>query len=118
MNRCFTELTQKDIPFLHEGFAGTVIHDKTLFTAKPSDYFYHQLKDLSLSATREKDERLFIGHCLSHAVKEARHVFGLDRLVFYSEAEIEPQEVGNLGWLSGITDFAVATVKGKGKIGN
>jgi hypothetical protein len=108
------------MPFLYEGFAGTVVHDNTLFTAKPSDYFYHQLQDLSLSATREKEAgaRLFIGHYLSHSVKEARLVFGLDRLVFYSEVEIEPQEVGELGWLSGITDFAVATVKGKGKVGN
>jgi len=108
------------MPLLYEGFAGTIVHDKALFTAKPSDYFYHQLKDLSLSAAREKDAgaRLFIGHYLCHAVKEARRVYGLDRLVFYSEAEIEAQEVGELGWLSGITDFAVANVKGEGKIGN
>jgi hypothetical protein len=109
----------KDMPLLYEGFAGTVVHDKALFTAKPSDYFFHQLKDLSLSATREKESgaRLFIGHYLCHAVKEARRMYGLDRLVFYSEAEIEAQQVGALGWLSGIADFAVATVKGEGKIG-
>ena len=63
--------------FLYEGFAGTVVHDNTLFTATPPDYFHHQLQDLSLSAVREKEAgaRLFIGHFLSHAVKEARRVF-------------------------------------------
>jgi hypothetical protein len=61
---------------------------------------------------------LFIGHYLCHAIKEARRVYGLDRLVFYSNAEIEAQEVGQLGWLSGITDFAVAKVKGEGKMVN
>jgi hypothetical protein len=25
----------KDMPLLYEGFAGTVVHDKALFTAKP-----------------------------------------------------------------------------------
>jgi hypothetical protein len=108
------------MPFLYEGFAGTVVHDSALFTARPPDYFYNQLKDLSLSATREKEAgaRLFIGHYLCHAIKEARRVYGLDRLVFYSEAEIDAQEVGSLGWLSGITDFAVATARGPGKIDN
>lgn len=108
------------MPLLYERFSGTIVHDKPLFTATPPDYFYHQLKDLSLSATREKEAgtQLFIGHYLCHAVKEARRVYGLDRLVFYSEAEIEPHEVGELGWLSGITDFAVAKVRGEGKIGN
>ena len=120
MTRRFTQLTSKDMPLLYEGYAGIIVHDKALFIAQPPDFFYQQLQVLSLSATREKEAgaRLFIGHYLSHAVREARRVYGLTRLVFYSEAEIEAQEVGQLGWLSGITDFAVANVKGEGRIGN
>lgn len=43
--------------------------------------------------------------------------FGLDPLLLSSEVEVEPEEVPNLGYLSGNLDFTTSVVTGAGKLG-
>jgi hypothetical protein len=101
------------------GIGGAIHYNPSMFSVTPPGYFHDQLYDLTTSATRDKEAgaRLLIGHYLCHAVKLARQLFNLPRLVFHSEVDIEPQHVGDIGWLSGILDFAVSNVKGDGEIG-
>jgi hypothetical protein len=89
------------------------------FRANPPDYFHTQLRDLTITATREKEAgaRLLIGHYMCHAVLLARREFGLHRLALHSEVEIDAVEVPKLGWLTGTLDFATSLVMGDGSIG-
>jgi hypothetical protein len=91
----------------------------THYKRNPPDYFHMQLRDFTITATRNKEAgaRLIIGQYISHAVLLARREFGLDRLVFESEVEVEAVEVPRLGWLTGTLDFATAVVAGKGDVG-
>ena len=104
---------------LHNGRGGTIRFDGSLFSVVPPEYFDAQLKDLTVTVSRDKDTgaRLLIGHYLVHAVLLARSQFGLDRLVVSSEVEVEPEEVPNLGYLSGNLDFTTCVVTGAGKLG-
>lgn len=119
MSRCFTQLTYKDFQFLHNGTKGTIKFNQELFAVKPPDYFHKQLRDLTITATRDKEAgtRLLIGHYLCHAVIQAREIFSLDRLVFNAEVDVEPEQIPHFGWLTGILDFATYIVKGEGKVG-
>jgi len=83
----------------------------------PPEYFDAQLKDLTVTVSRDKGAGLLIGHYLVDAVLLARSQFGLHRLVVSSEVEVEPEEIPNLGYLSGNLDFATCVVTGAGKLG-
>ena len=91
----------------------------TLYKKEPPEYFHFQLRDLTITATRTKEAgaRLIIGHYIAHAVLLGRLEFGLNRLVFDSEVDVEAVEVPRLGWLTGTLDFATAVVAGSGDIG-
>jgi|SRR5579859_2838072 len=108
------------MPLLYpSGYGGNIKYDPAIFAVEPPNYFHLQLNDLTTSAMRDKQAgcRLLIGHYLSHAIKLARQLFEMPRLVFHSEVDVEPQDVGELGWLGGILDFAVSTIKGHGRVG-
>ena len=93
--------------------------DSSLFSVIPPDYFDEQLRDLTVTISRDKEAgaRLLIGHYLCHAVLLARKHFALSRLVVASEIDVEPEEVPHMGWLSGILDFATFWVPGSGELG-
>jgi hypothetical protein len=120
LGRSFTQLTYKDFPLLYNGKKGSIKFNEALFNVDPPHYFHTQLRDLTITATRDKEAgaRLLIGHYLCHAVLQARQIFGLDRLVFNSEVDVEPEQIPDVGWLTGILDFATCLVGGTGKVGN
>lgn len=123
LQRSFTQLTYKDIPSLHSGRKGIIEFNEDVFNAyfkaNPPEYFHAQLRDLTITATRDKEagSRLLIGHYICHAVLLARREFGLHRLVLNIEVEVEAVEVPNLGWLTGTLDFATSLVAGEGDLG-
>jgi len=123
LQRSFTQLTYKDIPYLHSGRKGIIKFNESIFNSSfktsPPDYFHTQLRDLTITATREKEAgaRLLIGHYMCHAVLLARREFGLHRLVLNSEVEVEAVEVPKVGWLTGTLDFTTSLVAGEGSVG-
>lgn len=100
-------------------YGGNIKYDPTIFAVEPTHYFHLQLNDLIISAMRDKEAgcRLLIGHYICHAIKLAKQIFEMPRLVFHSEVDVEPQNVDQLGWLGGILDFAISTIKGHGSVG-
>lgn len=86
---------------------------------EPKTYFLLQLNDLLTCVTRDKEigARTIITHFLSHAVINARTMFNLPRLAFHQEVEVTPEEIPNIGSVSGLLEFCTATIKGQGVLG-
>jgi hypothetical protein len=99
---------------------GEIHYDPSKFPITPMDFFLPQLELLETSLTRDKEagNRVLIAHYLCHTTKLCRRDFGLPRLACASEVDIPAEEIPDIGFLSGTLDFAIAKVKGHGRIGN
>ena len=102
------------------GYVGEIRYDPTKFPINPMNFFLPQLDLLETTLTRDKEvgNRVLIAHYLCHSIKLCRRDFGLPRLACASEVDVSAEEIPDIGFLSGTLDFAIAKVKGHGRIGN
>ena len=102
------------------GYIGRICYDSYRNPLNIPQYFHSQLDDFETTLTRDKEagNRIIIAYYLSHAIKIARQQYQTSRIACSLEVEVSAEEIPNVGYLSGTLDFAVATVKGRGGLGN
>ena len=85
---------------------------------EPPSYFHEYLYDALDIITRDKEagSRLIIAHYLLCAIKAARRYHNLPRLGLHSEVELKGEDIAGVGFLHGVVDFLVASIKGTGSL--
>jgi hypothetical protein len=115
-SRTFSVLQPKDNYLLVPGGAvGSINYDKTRNPIVVEDKFFTTLQDLIpiVDRTAEGGCRVIIAFYLVSAIKLVRKMFELPRLLLSSERALSAEYIPELGNLSGVLDFSVATVKGE-----